>query len=394
MSGANQLRLREHPAFLRYWLGQSVSVAGSRMRDLTIAWLVLEATGSELWLAGTALARVGTMLLFTPWSSTLADRHSRRLIVLVAESGSLLVSIALALLAFADALPAPVLVIASALLGGLHAFEAPARNVLVHDLVPGQALMPALSLFTASQGAAQVVGPALGGLLLGRLGAPSCFLVDGASYVVLLATVLTLPSMTVSPGTSRAGLVATFLSALKRAEARRVLLLLMLLGIVAAAYQPLMPAIATELLGLGPDGLGSLLACGALGSLAAGLCLGRGLLPFDEQDILRRSALLLPLPLLALAALPQPLAAATAVALAAALLAAGQAAANARLQRLAAEGERARHVGIYTILVHLGPVGGWLLALAAMGIGLGPALAALAATVALLALPLQARVRS
>ncbi len=392
MSKGERLRLREHPAFTRYWAGQSVSVAGSMMRELTIAWLVLEATGSGLWLAGTALARVGTMLLLTPWSAKLADRVSRRTLVLAAETGSLSVSLALAALSWAGMLPAPVLVVAAALLGGLHAVEAPARNVLVHDLVSGESLLPALSLFTASQGAARVLGPAAGGLLLQRVGAPACFLVDAASYVVLLAVVFTLPRMDPAPGESRAGLFATFQAALKRPATRRVLLLLMVLGIVAAAYQPLMPAIATDLLGLGAGGLGALQACAALGALSVGLALGTGLLAVDEQDLLRRSVLLLPIPLLILGVFPRAFPAAVAVAAAAALLSAGQAAANTRLQRLAAPEERARHVGIYTILVHLAPVGGWLLAWGATQIGLGPAIAVLAAVVAVLAIPLQGRV--
>jgi MFS family permease len=389
-----KLRLLEHPAFARYWLGQSVSVAGSMMRELTIAWLVLAETGSALWLAGTALARVGTMLLLTPWSSRLADRVSRRSLVLAAESGSLAVSLILAALAFVDALPAPALVVAAALLGGLHAVEAPARNVLVHDLVSSETLLPALSLFTASQGAARVLGPALGGLLLDRVGASVCFLVDAASYLVLLATVLTLPKTPPAPGASRKGLVATFRTAMAEPVTRRVLLLLMLLGIVAASYQPLMPAIATDLLGLGADGLGALQACAALGALTIGLLLGRGLLPFSEDSLLRRSALLLPLPLAVLGFLPLVLVAAVAVAAASALISGGEAAANTRLQVLAAPDERARHVGIYTILVHLAPVGGWLLALTAEALGLGPALVGLAVLIALLAVPLQVPVRS
>jgi MFS family permease len=388
------LRLREHPAFTRYWAGQSVSVAGTRMRQLTIAWLVLEATGSELWLAGTALAGVGAMLLFTPAASVLADRVARRSIILAAESGSLAVSLALAAASLADALPAVALVAAAALLGALHAFEAPARNVLVHDLVTGEALLPALSLFSASQGAAQVLGPAVGGLLLERVGAPACFLVDAGSYVVLLAVAWTLPRVAPSGEAGRAGgLLTTLREVWARPAARRTLSLLLVLAVGAAAYQPLLPAVAAELLELGPDGLGALQACGAVGALCAGLALGRGWVKWPEQRLLAGSALLVALPLAGLAVARGALAAAVAVALVSLLLTGGEAAANTRLQRLAPEGRRARHVGLYTIVVHLFPLGGWLLALGAAAAGLRAALLVLSAAILVLAAGLQGRVR-
>ena len=387
------LRLSNHPAFARYWAAQSVSVAGSMMRELTIAWLVLEATGSELWLAGTALARVGAMLALTPWASALADRMSRTRIILIAESGSLLVSVALAAASALDLLPPIALVVAAALLGGLHAFEAPARNVLVHDLVPEDALLPALSLFSASTGGARVLGPALGGLLLDRVGAPACFLIDAASYLVLLLVVLTLPRFAPAAGAKRGGLLRTLRSVLARPATRRALLLIVVLSIVAGGYRPLLPAIVSELLGLGPDGLGALQACAALGALIAGIALGRAGGALDEARVQRLAALLIGLPVVGLGLSRDPLLTAFLIATCAALFTAGEAAANTRLQRLAPEGERARHVGLYTIVVHLYPAGGWLLALGVAVVGLGPALAGLGALSLLLALPLQRAAR-
>lgn len=382
------LRLAEHPAFTRYWAAQSLSVAGSMMRELTIAWLVLEETGSELWLAGAALARVGAMLLFTPWASQLADRVSRTRIILWAEAGSLFVSLLLAGSFFAELVTPAGLVTAAALLGALHAFEAPARNVLVHDLVPERALLPALSLFSASTGGARVLGPALGGLLLDRLDAGACFLVDSASYLVLLLVVLTLPRFPPAPGAEQRGLLRTLRAALAQPAARRALALLVVLSVVAGGYRPLLPAIAEELLGLGPDGLGALQACAALGALVAGIALGRAGEGLDEARVQRLTALLIGLPVLALGLSRAPLASAALIAVAAALLTAGEAAANTRLQRLAPKGERARHVGLYTILVHLYPAGGWLLALGVAVVGLGPAIAGLGGLSVLLALPL------
>lgn len=262
----------EERDFRIFWLGQLVSVTGTWMQTVAQGWLVLQLTGSPFVLGLAAAARSVPVLLLAFPAGIVADRFDRRLIVISTNVVAAVASIVLGILAITGQVSVPIILLIAAVLGVTNAFEMPARQSYVSELIGRQHLANAIALNSLLFNSARVVGPALAGILVALVGPGWAFLLNGVSFVPVIVGLLLISAVYVPRpvGAARSALPEV-LRYLRREP--RVALLLWLLAaqtIFASGQFILGPALAEDL-GQGAEGLGVLLSASGAGAVVGGI---------------------------------------------------------------------------------------------------------------------------
>ena len=256
--------------FRLLWLGQWVSQLGTQVQTVALGWLVYTLTGSAAQLGGIGLARAVPIILLSLFGGTLADRADRRRVLLVSQTTLAIFSGALAL-AVASGRATVLLLYAFALAtAAASAFDAPARQAFIPALVPRERLANALTLNILAQNAASVLGPALGGLVIGFFGTAACFWLDAASFFAVVGALLLLRTRPAVPVSTVRGWEA-LVDGLRFVRARGVIWQLMLVDFMATLFVSLvglLPVFAKDVLAVGPQGLGFLYAAPSAGAIA------------------------------------------------------------------------------------------------------------------------------
>ncbi len=265
------------PTFRLYLAGLGPLSLGTWMQLVALGYLTLQVTGSV-----TAVGLVGAadgipaVLLSLP-AGAAADHFPRRRVLVVATSALGLTSLGLALAAGLGQASLPVLVGAAICFGAADAFNAPTRQALVADLVPREQLVGAATLTSSVGSAARIIGPAAGGLLLGTLGAASCFLAMAASAVPFLLVLSRGGWPSAMRPTTEFGAVHRMLEGLAWSRqdkaVRAVLLGSVTLGVFGIGYMPYLPVFAREQLHGGGQVLGIMYSVGGIGALLGGVTL-------------------------------------------------------------------------------------------------------------------------
>lgn len=172
--------------FRWYFSGQLVSISGTWMQTVAQGWLVFHLTQSELWLGIVACAAGLPSLLFSPVAGVIVDRISRRTLLIVTQTAFMALALILAALAFADMVQVWHVVVLAFFTGAMGALDAPARQAFVKDIVGPDSLTSGIALNSMTFNASRIVGPALAGLLLAKVGPAWCFLLNGISFVAVL----------------------------------------------------------------------------------------------------------------------------------------------------------------------------------------------------------------
>jgi MFS family permease len=259
------------PRVRALWVASVFSNVGGFFQSVAAAWLMLELTGSPVWVSAMAASTTLPLLFLSLPSGALADLANRRN-VLLATQGTMLVSV-LGMMGFAlgSAVTPPLLLGFGLLLGVGSAFNAPVWMAMVPDLVPRDLVPDAVALNSVSFNGARAVGPALGGLVVAAAGAGVAFAVNAATYLGVLAVILSFPAAEWEP--QEAAPMTRAIAAGVR-YARFSPALLWLLGIAAgfaltsASLQVLLPNVTHESLGGGATMYGLLLGAMGLGALA------------------------------------------------------------------------------------------------------------------------------
>ena len=266
----------KHRNFRLYFSGQLISFTGTWMTTTAQGWLVYQLTGSKALLGIVAAAASAPMLLFATLGGWIADRYPKRSIVVCTQISSMLLSFAMAALVWAKVVQ-PWQIIALAVLGGITmAFDMPARQSFVIEMASREDLMNAISLNSSAFNCARIVGPSLAGFLMARIGIAACFLCDGLSFIPVIAGLLMmrLPKKQNQIASSGGALTQALEGFRYVWTHRRVLTILSLftvVGIFGWSYSVLMPAFAHDVLHLGANGYGLLLAGSGVGALIAAL---------------------------------------------------------------------------------------------------------------------------
>ena len=382
-----------HRNFRLFFFGQGVSLIGTWMQNVAQGWLVLTLTNSPFYVGlVSALGSLGVLLL-TIYAGVVADRTNKHRLVIVTQALSMLPAFALAALVWTDAVGVWHVAALAAFLGVVNAFDIPARQAFIAELVGRDDLMNAIALNSSAFNAARVLGPAVAGALIGALGVGVCFFVNGVSYLAVIAALLAmrLPPYVPGPRTHSvwAGLreVVAFIRGDRRVSA--VVLLMALLSIFGFPYLVLMPVFARDVLHRGAAGYGVMMTAVGVGALAgalavalldrrirkgftlitAGVCFGVLLVAFAFSKVYLWSVVLL--------------------ALTGGTMIVNNALANATIQTVVPDGLRGRVMGFYSfVFVGLAPLGAFQVGALAERIGpagavaLGGAASALAVALA------------
>jgi MFS family permease len=266
-----------HRNFQLYFGGQLISNIGTWMQIIAQAWVVYQIGHSALTLGLVAFASAIPILVISPWGGVIVDRVSRRNLLIMTQAGSMLLAFALAILTFTGVVQEWHVIVLAALLGVVNAFDAPARQAFVPEMVGKEDLPNAIALNSIMFNSARVLGPALAGLLLAIIGAAWCFTLNGISF---LAVILGLWLMKLPPHQTPhnpASQWQQLVSGLKYTAGNRELSALILLSLVFSifgiSYSTVLPAFVEKVLHQGALAYGWVNAASGLGAVSGAFLL-------------------------------------------------------------------------------------------------------------------------
>jgi MFS family permease len=270
-------RALRHRNFQLFFSGQLISLIGTWMQTVAQSWLVYRMTGSGLLLGSVGFASQIPVFLVAPLGGITADRMNRQRVVIATQTASMILAFILAVLTLTNKVQVWHIFVLAALLGVVNAFDIPGRQSFLVDMVGREDLMNAIALNSSMFNGARVIGPAVAGVLVARLGEGWCFFANGVSYI---AVIVGLMMMKVNSPPRAVGaspfehVVEGFRFVNDTAPIRA---LLMLLGVVSATGMPyvvLMPIFADKILHSGGQGLASLIHSHDLGAVRLGILMG------------------------------------------------------------------------------------------------------------------------
>jgi MFS family permease len=271
-AAGSSLRVRNYRL---YFIGQSVSVAGTFMQTLAIAFLTLELTGSGIDLGIATATRLVPVVLLGPIGGVVADRHDKRRLLFGTQTAAALGSLAFAVLAFTGVITYPLVLVLSLVLGCLTVVDNPARQSLIAELVDRRDLANAVVLNSISLNVARVLGSVVGGTLVAVVGAAACFLFNAASFAAVIAGLAAMRTgeMIPAPRTPRGrGQVREGLRyAARTPELAVPLLMVTVTGILAYEFPTTLPLLATGAFHGGATTYGLMAALMAAGAIVGGL---------------------------------------------------------------------------------------------------------------------------
>ncbi|MCP4361670.1 MAG: MFS transporter [Chloroflexi bacterium] len=268
-------RALRHRNFRLFWLGQIVSLTGTWMQTIAQGWLVYELTDSPFMLGLVNFISLVPVVPVSLVAGVISDRFSRRTIVLIAEIILLLQAAVLALLILTDVIQVWHLMLLSFVLGAAVALEQPARLALVVDMVGREDLSNAIALNSAVFNGARIIGPAAAGLLVAAVGVAGCFILNSATYLVAIITLVFIklpphikPETPLKVGGS---MVSGFKYVWGNKTVRALMAIVTVTSFFSLSFVVLATIFASDVLDAGPTGLGFLMAGVGIGAVIGAL---------------------------------------------------------------------------------------------------------------------------
>jgi MFS family permease len=269
-----------HRNFRLFYSGQMISLVGSWMQATAFGWLVLELTNSSFYLGLVGALQTLPVLIFSFFGGVVADHSSKLRLMFITQAALMILALTLGILINLDLVKIWKLCIIVFLSGTVMAFDIPARQAFIVDLVGKPDLPNAIALNSTLFNATRVIGPAVAGLLIGAVGMANCFFLNAFSFlaVILALFMLRLPPAQPAAWTPfRRAWRQVLDHLLERQELKLVLLIMAAVAILAMPYFVLLPILARDVLGAGVKGFGLLSSGSGLGAFLGGLTLARRL---------------------------------------------------------------------------------------------------------------------
>ncbi len=261
--------------YRRYYAGQAVSLAGTWMQMTAQSWLVLTLTHSSTTLGLIVALQTLPVLLLGPYGGVVADRVDKRRLMVALQTLMGVQALALGLLTVTGAVRVWQIGLLAAVLGLNNAFEAPARQSFMLELVGAEHLRNAVSLNSVLVNVARSVGPALAGVLIATVGTGVCFLINAVSFIAVVTSLLRMDRAALRPSRPApraAGQLREGLRYVARTPELAVPLVMMALaGTLAYEFQVSLPVLAQRGLHVGPRGYGFMTAAMGIGAVCGGL---------------------------------------------------------------------------------------------------------------------------
>jgi len=270
------MRALRHRNFQLFFSGQLISLVGTWMQSVAQAWLVYEKSHSALLLGAVGFSSQIPVFLTAPIGGITADRVNRKHLVIATQVASMILAAILAALTLSGRVEIWHIFVLAALLGVVNAFDIPGRQSFLVDMVGKEDLMNAIALNSSMFNGARVIGPAVAGILVARIGEGWCFAANAISYI---AVIIGLMMMKVHCPPRTTGhspiedIVEGFRWVNSKAIIRALLLLIGLISLVGMPYTVLMPVFADQILHGGARGLGILMGATGVGALLGALTL-------------------------------------------------------------------------------------------------------------------------
>ena len=269
-------RALRHRNFQLFFSGQLISLIGTWMQSVAQSWLVYRLTGSALLLGSVGFASQVPVFLFAPLGGIAADRYNRRHIVIATQIASMSLASVLAALTLLHKVQVWQIFVLASCLGVVNAFDIPGRQSFLVDMVGKDDLMNAIALNSSMFNGARVIGPAIAGILVAKIGEGYCFLGNAVSYIAVIVGLLLMrvhSPARASMASPLEHMMEGFRFVNRTAPIRALLLLLGLVSLVGMPYVVLMPIFADQILHGGAKGLGILMGATGVGALLGALTL-------------------------------------------------------------------------------------------------------------------------
>jgi MFS family permease len=263
------------PNYRRYLGGQSISLVGTWMQMTAQSWLVLRLTGSAVAVGVIVALQTIPVLVLGPYGGVIADRVDKRRLMIVLQAVMGVLALVLGLLTVAGVVKVWEIGVLAALLGLNNAFENPARQSFMLELVGAEHLRNAVSLNSTMVNVARMIGPAVAGLLIAGVGDGVCFLLNAGSFAAVVYSLVTMDDTALSPvppAPRARGQLREGLAYVRRTPGLGVPLLMMaLVGCLTYEFQVSLPYMASRGLHAGADGFGFMTAAMGAGAVIGGL---------------------------------------------------------------------------------------------------------------------------
>ena len=271
------VRSLKYRNFQLFFSGQMISLIGTWMDNIAEAWLVYRLTGSSLLLGTVAFAAQIPIFLLGPLGGLVADRFNRRSIVIATQTSSMILAFILAFLTLTKRITVGEVIVLASCMGTVNAFDVPARQAFLVEMVGREDLMNAIALNSSMFNSARVIGPAIAGILVASIGEGWCFFSNAVSYIAVI-TGLLLMRIDRTPIEKHAAsplehIAEGFRFVSRTGPIRALLLLTGLNSLVALPYTVLMPIFAARVLHGNARTLGGLMGATGIGALMGALLL-------------------------------------------------------------------------------------------------------------------------
>lgn len=261
----------DEPEYAWYFAGNIAFFMGMQMQFVLRGFLAYELTDSALSLGIIAVSIALPMLFVAPIGGVVADRVNKRVLLIVTQLVAAVASVVTALLVIVDLIEFWHLVAVSLVTGFVFSFNMPARQALVPNLVPKHKLMNAVSLQMGGMNLTRIIAPALGGLLIGPIGAGWVYMVTAGLFTVAVASEFRLPKHGMGASIAPKSFREDFLGGFQYIASDRTIALLILAAVLMPLFafpvNQILPVFAEDVFGMGSTGLGLLLSMTGVGGL-------------------------------------------------------------------------------------------------------------------------------
>jgi len=265
-----------HRNYRLFFFGQTVSLIGTWMQQIAVTWLVYRLTQSPVLLGTVGFLSMFPSFILTPFAGVFSDRWSRYRILLFTQTISMVQALAMAVLVLAGFEQVWPILFLTLVLGCVSAVDMPVRHAFVSDMVEHRGdLGYVIAMNSAIFNFARLIGPSVAGFLIAWTGEGVCFLINGLSYIAVIAALCSMRLVVTTPAGEGQGIIRELLDGLAYAfhdrKIRAILLLMALGGTLGIPYVTIMPVYASEILHGGPRTLGLLMSAIGAGALMGAL---------------------------------------------------------------------------------------------------------------------------
>ena len=361
--------------FRLYFGGQCISLIGTWMQQIAMSWLVFRLTGSVLLLATVTFTAQIPILVATPYMSVFVDRFDRRKLLVLTQTLSMIQALLMAILTLTGFVQVWHIMVLSLLIGLINALDNPTRQSFYPSLVSPDKLSNAIALNSAVINGSRLIGPAVGGVLIGLLGEGICFLLNGISYIAVIVALLLMRLPSTRGCTVKQKVLEDmrdgFRYVVRNIPIRTLLLLMSAISFFGLPLMTFIPAYVKTILHGESEMLGLLLSCIGVGSFVAALYLAARKSVLGLGKVVMLSGVLLGIGLSVMAFVTIPWVAAVLCLPIGFTIIAAVASINTLLQTLSGEDKRGRVMGYMAMaFTGMAPVGSMVLGAIEKWIGL------------------------